>query len=123
MGNLLLHLCGNITQYIIAALGENLDLRERDKEFETVDGYTKNELWQQLEDTVNKAKEVLENASDKKLLKKHKVQGFYFSGIGIVIHAVEHFSYHTGQIAFCTKQLKNTDLGFYKDHNLNTKNE
>ena len=51
------------------------------------------------------------------------VQGFNFSGIGILVHVVEHLSYHTGQIAFYTKQLKNEQLGFYGDIDLNVKNE
>ena len=48
LGNLVLHLCGNITQYIISSLGEQPDLRQRDTEFETKDGHTKAELLAQL---------------------------------------------------------------------------
>jgi len=50
------------------------------------------------------------------------VQGFSFSGVGVIIHAVEHYSYHTGQIAFWVKQLKEKDLGFYNGTDLNIKN-
>ena len=50
------------------------------------------------------------------------MQGFELSGVGVVMHAVEHFSYHTGQIAFWVKQLTQEDLGFYDGMNLNTKN-
>ena len=50
-----------------------------------------------------------------------KVQGFELSGLGVVLHAVEHFSYHVGQIAFWVKQLTKSDLGFYDDRNLNEK--
>ena len=51
------------------------------------------------------------------------MQGFEFSGLGAVLHAVEHFSYHVGQIAFWVKQLCEEDLGFYRDHNLNQLNK
>ena len=50
------------------------------------------------------------------------VQGFQLSGIGIVVHVVEHYSYHTGQISFWTKQLKNKDLRFYAGLDLNVQN-
>jgi len=51
------------------------------------------------------------------------VQGYYHSGIGIIIHVTEHYSYHTGQIIFWVKLLKNKDLGFYAGIDLNVKNE
>ena len=44
------------------------------------------------------------------------------SGIGIAVHVCEHYSYHTGQIAFWTKILRSKDLGFYAGVDLNVKN-
>lgn len=123
IGNQIIHICGNMTQYIIASLGEQDDLRNRDAEFSISDGFKRNELIQKLEDTVGQAKLVLNNCGKSQLLKKRVVQGYDLSGIGIVIHAVEHYSYHTGQIAFWTKQLINKDLGFYDGRDLNIKNE
>lgn len=123
VGNLILHLCGNITQYVISSLGESEDDRDRDLEFSTTSGYTKAALLEKLTETVELAKRVVNDASIEQLVRKREVQGFYFSGLGVVLHAVEHYSYHTGQIAFWTKQLKNTDLGFYDGINLNIKNE
>ena len=63
------------------------------------------------------------DVSEEELMRKRMVQGFEYSGIGIIIHVTEHFSYHTGQIAFWTKQLKNKDLGFYADRDLEIKND
>ncbi len=123
VGNLILHLCGNMTQYVISSLGEAEDKRERELEFTTTSGYTKAELLQKLRETVEMAKRTINDASMEQLVRKRKVQGFYFSGIGVVLHAVEHYSYHTGQIAFWAKQLKNTDLGFYDGMDLNIKNK
>lgn len=123
IGNQILHICGNMTQYIIASLGNQDDLRKRDEEFSTTAGYSKKELILKLEDTVNKAKSVLNNCNSEQLLKKRVVQGFSLSGIGIILHAVEHYSYHTGQIAFWTKLMVNKDLGFYSGRDLNIKNE
>ena len=123
IANLILHLCGNIRQYINSSLGNQPDLRQRDNEFSVTDGLTKKELFSCIESTVNKAISVLENLTEDELLKERSVQGFQFSGIGNVIHVVEHFSYHTGQIAIQTKLLANKDLGFYADMDLNLKNE
>lgn len=114
IGNLILHLCGNITQYAISSLGEQADKRERDAEFAAIGGWTKAALLKKLLATVDFAKANIQNATTEQLLKKRKVQGFNFSGIGIIIHVVEHYSYHTGQIAFWAKLLKNKQLGFYE---------
>jgi len=123
LGNLILHLCGNMTQYIISSLGEQPDVRQRDIEFETIDGFTKDELIERLHSTVQQADAIIKEASEAQLLQKREVQGFYFSGMGCVLHAVEHYSYHTGQIAFWIKQLINKDLGFYDGLDLNTNNK
>jgi uncharacterized damage-inducible protein DinB len=123
VGNLILHLCGNIRQYVISSLGKAEDLRERDKEFSTGGGYSKAELLEKLISTVEQAKKIIQAASAEELLRKRKVQGYFYSGIGIIIHVTEHYSYHTGQIIFWTKLLKNKDLGFYAGINLNAKNE
>lgn len=122
MGNILLHLCGNIRQYIISSLGGQPDIRERDKEFAAKDGYSKKELVDKLVATVNEAIDVIRNVDEIRLLKIFSVQGFSQSGIGIIIHVTEHYSYHTGQIIFWTKQLKGKDLGFYANIDLNKKN-
>ena len=123
IANLMLHLCGNISQYIISSLGENEDKRNRDAEFSATGGLTKAELLKKLENVVDTAKRVIFDATPNQLVRMRSVQGFTFSGVGIILHAVEHYSYHTGQIAFWVKQLKNTDLGFYDGVDLNVKNE
>jgi len=121
IANLMLHLCGNITQYIISSLGETEDKRNRDIEFRTSGGLTKAELLEKLEETVDSAKRIIYDTNATQFLKVRQVQGFTFSGVGVVIHAVEHYSYHTGQIAFWVKQLKDVDLGFYEGMDLNIK--
>ncbi len=123
IGNLILHLCGNITQYIISSLGETEDLRNRDHEFSAKETATKKEILKQLEQTVDIAKRVVFDTDISNLLKVRSVQGFTFSGVGVIVHAVEHYSYHTGQIAFWVKQLKNEDLGFYDGIDLKIKNK
>lgn len=122
IANLILHLCGNITQYAISSLSQKEDLRNRAREFSIEKGYTKEELISMLSDTVSMAKSIISGLSVKESLKIREVQGFKFSGIGIITHVVEHLSYHTGQIALWTKILKNKDLGFYDGIDLEVKN-
>ena len=122
VGNLILHLCGNMTQYIISSLGNVVDERQRDQEFLIRSGYSKAQLLEMLSSTVERSIEVITDLPEDDLLKTRSVQGFNHSGIGIIIHVVEHYSYHTGQIAFWTKLLKDKDLGFYSGLDLNKKN-
>ena len=122
IGNLILHLCGNIRQYAISSLGNSPDTRRRDAEFAAREGYSKKELLEMLLGTVEEAKATIRQTSAEDWLRVRPVQGFQLSGLGIVMHVVEHYSYHTGQIAFWTKLLKDKDLGFYGDLDLNVKN-
>ncbi len=123
IGNIIFHLKGNITQYILAGLGGQEDNRQRDLEFSVTHGYGAKELDHMLEELIEEVKTVLNGIKDTELIKTYSVQGFKLSGQGIVLHVVEHLSYHTGQIAFWTKILKNKDLGFYEGLDLNTKNK
>jgi uncharacterized damage-inducible protein DinB len=123
IANIILHLCGNIRQYAISALGETEDIRVRDKEFSANGSFNVKELSAKLNATVNEAIYIIENSDEERLIKIYSVQGFALSGIGIIIHVTEHLSYHTGQIAFWVKQLKNKDLGFYAGIDLNAKNK
>ncbi|SRR5258705_11109223 len=122
IGNILLHLCGNIRQYVISGLGDQPDVRERDKEFSAQGGYNKEELLARLNDTLTRAAEIIRNTDEVRLLKIYTVQGFSYSGAGIIVHITEHYSHHTGQIIFWTKQLTGNDLGFYSHVDLNKKN-
>lgn len=123
IANLILHLCGNITQYGISSIKNLEDNRQRDEEFSTTSGYTKAELIKMLEDTIDEAKRAFYEAPLEELLRKRYVQGFNFSGVGNIVHVTEHLSYHTGQIALWTKILNDKDLGFYSGVDLNAKND
>ncbi len=122
VGNLILHLCGNIRQYIISGIGQQPDTRTRSVEFSVKEGFSKAELLHKLNETLAVADTVIRAADEENLLRERTVQGFSMTGLAIVIHVVEHYSYHTGQIAFWTKQLRNQDLGFYAGLNLDITN-
>ena len=122
IGNIILHLCGNIRQYIISSLGGAPDIRERDQEFSTTGGFTNEDLTTKWQDTIREAKTIIAQVSPENLLCRRVVQGSEQSGISIIIHVTEHYSYHTGQIIFLTKLYKNIDMGFYAGVDLNKRN-
>lgn len=122
VGNLILHLCGNIRQYIISGLGQQPDTRTRSVEFTVTEGFSKDELLQKLSETLRVADTVIRAMKEESLLQVRNVQGYTLTGLAIVLHVVEHYSYHTGQIAFWTKLVRNQDLGFYAGQNLDFTN-
>lgn len=122
IANLMLHLCGNMTQYVLSSLGGKADSRERDKEFSVKGGLSKEQLFEKLSAVVNSVIEEIQLHDEASLLKTRMVQGFEKNGIAIILHITEHYSYHTGQIALLTKLMTNEDLGFYKGMDLNKKN-
>lgn len=123
IGNLMLHLIGNITQYIISGLGGEPDNRNRDLEFYPQKRIPKAELENILSIAVNGSITIIKSLSIQQLTRRYSIQGHDISGIASLIHVTEHLSYHTGQIVYLTKALKNIDTGFYKGLDLNKKNE
>jgi uncharacterized damage-inducible protein DinB len=121
VGNLVLHLAGNVRQYVLATLGGAPDVRERQKEFDTPGPMAAACLLGILEKAMKEVSALLDRLDPSTLLQVHRVQGFEESGLSILVHVVEHFSYHTGQIAYIVKSRKNVDLGFYRGKDLNRK--
>ena len=123
MGNQVLHLCGNIRQYAISSLGQQTDVRVRDAEFEAEGGLNKAELLEKLRLTVKEANAIFEGLTEAELLRKRHVQAYHYTGLEVLVHVVEHFSYHTGQIVFWAKALSNQGFDFYANVDLNEKGE
>ncbi len=121
IGNLILHLCGNMRQWIISGIGGAPDKRERAKEFNETGPIPRAELIQRLDSTLQEVVQVLRSADLVKLTESRTVQGEVTTGVSVILHVTEHFSYHTGQISLHVKLLKNIDLGYYKDRNLNVR--
>ena len=123
IGQLLAHLRGNIRQYILSGLTQEPDVRQRDLEFVLPEQKNRKAVEEAYFEIVSQAIEVIGSITEDRLMTRRKVQGFELSGLGIILHVVEHLSYHTGQVAYLTKMLLDTDLGFYKGINLNENNE
>ncbi len=113
IGNLTLHLCGNVRQWIISGIGGAADVRQRDAEFSARGGTSIADLKQRLRSTVEEASKVIESLTPARLTERVIIQNYEASVAEAVFHVVEHFSMHTGQILFVTKMLTGDDLGFY----------
>jgi uncharacterized damage-inducible protein DinB len=113
VGNLLLHLGGNVRQWIIAGVGSTADTRDRDSEFNAKSGPEKTELLSRLGGTVDEACKIIEGLTAERLNATIHVQKYDISVLEAVYHVVEHFAQHTGQIIFATKLLTGEELGFY----------
>ena len=113
VGNLVLHLQGNMTQYIISTLGGNPDQRERSKEFLEASN-PKSEVLESFKKCVVKCVETVQGMSDEDLRRSYEVQCFEMTGVSILIHVVEHLSYHTGQITLLTKLFTEKETGYYE---------
>jgi uncharacterized damage-inducible protein DinB len=114
IGNLLLHLAGNVRQWIISGLGGRPDHRERDKEFAQRESISRESLLEHLRGTLNEVDEVLASFDYARLLENQKIQSLEVTGLEAIFHVTEHFSMHTGQILYITKLLTSADLRFYQ---------
>jgi len=115
VGNLLLHLRGNVSQWILGGLGGEPIKRERSLEFTADRTAPKAELLAGLGGIVERAQAVITGLGEQDLAAPRSLQGYETDGLGVVLHVVEHMSYHTGQIVFVAKQLagEETELEFY----------
>ena len=113
IGNLMLHLEGNVRQWILGSMGGAADVRVRDREFAARGGIAIADLQDRLRSTVDQAVAVLRALPAPRLAERITVQGYNLTVLEAIIHVVEHFSGHTGQIIFATKLLTGEDLGFY----------
>jgi uncharacterized damage-inducible protein DinB len=113
IGNLLLHLSGNVRQWIICGLGNEPDNRVRQQEFDERTHISKEELIHKLKTTVEEADKVLANLNPEILLENRKIQGKDIAVNYAIYHVVEHFAMHTGQILLLTKLNSGKEKAFY----------
>jgi uncharacterized damage-inducible protein DinB len=113
IGNLLLHLSGNVHQWIVSGLGGEADHRERQAEFEQRSVITRSKLLTRLRETLEDVDRVLDGFNEERLLENFQIQGCDVTALQAIFHVTEHFSMHTGQIIYLTKVLIGSDLKFY----------
>jgi len=117
IGNLILHLNGNVTQWLVASFNKGDDRRNRPEEFAAHGGLSAAELLSRLGSTIAEVERVLNRLTVEELLATYEIQGYHVRGLDAVYHAIEHFGLHYGQITYITKSLSGSDLGFYRELN------
>lgn len=122
IGCLILHLSGNARQWILSGLCGLEDNRVRDDEFLIHRNIRKTELIFLLENLRTQLRASLLEIDPEILEQEFLIQGFKVTGFSAIIHVLEHFSYHTGQITTLTKLYSNQDTGYYSGLNLNENN-
>jgi len=115
VGNLLLHLSGNVRQWIVSGVGGAPDARQRSSEFGAREGAGAQELMAGLLATLRQADEVLASLDERLLGEARRIQGRDVNVLDAVYHVVEHFSMHTGQIILLTKRYAPGRVQFYED--------
>jgi uncharacterized damage-inducible protein DinB len=115
IGNLLLHLSGNIRQWIVSGVGGAPDARVRRAEFDAREGDGGAALMERLLATVRDADAVLASLDAVRLAERRTIQGRDVTVLDAVYHVVEHFSMHTGQIILLAKRFAPGRLEFYED--------
>jgi len=113
IGNLMLHLSGNVRQWIVSGIGGLEDDRHRQSEFDARRSRTGQELLSLLRSTVEHADRVLATVAPADLLEHRCIQTYDITILQAIYAVVEHFSMHTGQIIVLAKMWQG-DLGFYK---------
>jgi uncharacterized damage-inducible protein DinB len=115
IGNLVLHLNGNVRQWLVASFNRLPDQRDRPAEFEAREGSSAPELLEKLGATIQESATVLARLTEADLVARYEIQGYNVSGLDAVYQVVEHFGLHYGQIAYIAKTLCGHDLGFYRE--------
>ena len=115
IGNLVLHLNGNVRQWLVDSFEGRDDKRDRPAEFAAQSGMTAAAMLERLGATMDEAASVLEKLTEKDLVAWYHIQGYQVRGLEAVYQVVEHFGLHYGQIAYIAKSLSGRDLGFYRE--------
>ena len=117
IGNLVLHLCGNLRQWIGTGVAGQADIRNRDAEFAARGNVSAAELKQRLDQIVRETNEIIRNVPPARFTEPISTQDYHVTVLESIYHVVEHFAYHAGQILFATKLLTGEDLGYYRHLN------
>ena len=104
IANLMLHLSGNLRQWIIAGIGGAKDIRNRPAEFFDRSQRNKTELLQQLRKIVDEANAVMSRLTEKELVMPRRIQGFDSDVIGAIFDTIPHFRGHVQEIIHMTRE-------------------
>ena len=112
IGNLILHLCGNLNQWAVCGITGSVDQRQRSQEFRSDAKVSREKLQSLLHCTVEQACQAMQSLSAAALLENREIQGFSVSVLGAISHTVSHFVGHTHQIIYLTRLQKGEQYQF-----------
>jgi hypothetical protein len=115
IGNLLLHLNGNVQQWLVASFNSFDDARNRPAEFNERERISAGTLLTTLGATLDQASKVLARLTEADLIAPYEIQGYRVTGLEAVYQVVEHFGLHYGQILYIVKTLTGADLKLYRE--------
>jgi hypothetical protein len=115
IGNLLLHLNGNVGQWLVAPFNGYRDERNRAVEFRERRLISGRELLERLGATMQQASDTLDQMNTERLSRVYEIQGYTVTGMEAVYQVVEHFGMHYGQVLWIVKATTGMDLGFYRE--------
>jgi len=114
VGNLLLHLEGNIRQWILHGVDGQADVRQRDDEFSLAPVVSSAEALARLAATIDEACGVIAQLAPERLLEVIDPQPNGTWRHATILEAIAkvfgHLEMHTGQIILLTKQMAGRDL-------------
>lgn len=115
VGNLLMHLAGNVRQWIVGGIGQRPNERDRAGEFAARHGDDAQTLLVRLERVVDEADAVLARLTEADLLSTRTIQGRDTTVLAAIYHVTEHFALHLGQIILLAKLHAPGSIRFYED--------
>jgi uncharacterized damage-inducible protein DinB len=115
VGNLLMHLAGNIRQWIVGGVGGESVERDRAGEFSARDGASAEVLLAELDAVLNDVDRVLSRLSEADLSAARTIQGRDVTVLEALYHVVEHFALHLGQVVLIAKIHAPGTVRFYED--------
>lgn len=113
IANILLHLSGNIRQWIIAGMNGAIDDRDRPKEFQDRSGAPKDLIWKAFSETLDEARLTLSRMNSASLGIVRKIQGYEVNGVDAIYNSTSHLQGHTQEIIYITRMLLGSSYKFY----------
>jgi hypothetical protein len=105
IGNLVVHMAGNVRQLIVSGVGGAADVRDRPAEFEAQPPLSRAELLGLVRAAVQDAQAALTSQTADEWARMRTVQGKPTTGLGAAVRSVAHFRGHTQEIIHITRTL------------------
>jgi uncharacterized damage-inducible protein DinB len=105
VGNLVLHLTGNLSHYVGATLAKTGYVRDRPREFSDPGGYPAREILQRFHEAATMVIQVIQSRSDANLCGPIPDQPPIQSEFGLLLVVASHLNNHIGQMSYLVRAL------------------